>query len=135
MSKYSSKSHRFEALCAWEPDWTGYVIDYGAWPDQKRNYFTRRDIRTRLSAVYTGDESGMMHGALTELGERLAGSTASPACLAASSAAMNCLSSARTALMALELPVNSSAWTKPSRRRAFSSRNRSLSRLTSTRYT
>jgi phage terminase large subunit GpA-like protein len=62
-------------LCAWEPDFTGYVIDYGAWPEQKRNYFTRKDIRKRLSHVYAGDESGMVFSALTDLGEKLCGQT------------------------------------------------------------
>jgi hypothetical protein len=64
--------HLFWMVCAWTPDFTGYVIDYGAWPEQKRNYFTRRDIRKKLSHVYNGDESGIMFAALTELGHKLA---------------------------------------------------------------
>lgn len=67
------KEHLFWMVCAWSPDFTGYIIDYGAWPDQKRNYFTRRDVRKKLSATYDGDESGQMFGALTELGDKLAG--------------------------------------------------------------
>jgi len=67
--------HLFWMVVAWAPDFTGYVIDYGAWPDQRRNYFTRRDIRTKLSDTYDGDESGVMFAALTELGDKLAGST------------------------------------------------------------
>jgi hypothetical protein len=68
--------HLFWMICAWEPDFTGYVIDYGAWPDQKRNYFTRHDVRmgrAKLSLKYQGDEGGMTHAALTELGNKLCG--------------------------------------------------------------
>jgi hypothetical protein len=32
----------FYVVAAWEDDFTGYVIDYGAFPDQKRPYFTLR---------------------------------------------------------------------------------------------
>lgn len=35
-------------VCAWEPNFTGYVIDYGTWPEQGRRYFTSRDIRPTL---------------------------------------------------------------------------------------
>lgn len=38
----------FWMLCGWEPDFTGYVLDYGAWPEQKRQYFTLRDIRRTI---------------------------------------------------------------------------------------
>lgn len=64
--------HLFWMVCAWTPDFTGYIIDYGAWPDQKRNYFTRHDIRKRLSHVYPGDASSFMFAGLTDLGTKLA---------------------------------------------------------------
>jgi hypothetical protein len=41
----------FYVVAAWEEDFTGYLIDYGAYPDQKRTYFTLRDARQTLSAV------------------------------------------------------------------------------------
>lgn len=41
----------FYAVAAWEDDFTGYVIDYGAYPDQKRPYFTLRDARRTLALV------------------------------------------------------------------------------------
>ena len=57
----------FFVVAAWEDDFTGYVVDYGAFPDQKRAYFTLRDARhtlavaTRASglegAIYAGLES------------------------------------------------------------------------------
>src|SRR5690606_19034607 len=41
----------FYLVAAWEEDFTGYVIDYGTWPDQHRPYFTLRDARATLSTV------------------------------------------------------------------------------------
>jgi hypothetical protein len=47
----------FWTVCGWSQSFTGSVIDYGAWPDQQRRYFTLRDIaqagRT-LSASFPG---------------------------------------------------------------------------------
>lgn len=40
----------FWLIAAWEDDFTGYVIDYGTWPDQKQAYFTLRDARRTLAA-------------------------------------------------------------------------------------
>lgn len=67
--------HLFWMVCAWTPDMTGYIIDYGASPDQKRNYFTRRDVRHKMSQRYAGDENGVMFAALTDLGNKLAGTS------------------------------------------------------------
>ncbi|MCX7700078.1 MAG: phage terminase large subunit family protein [Gemmataceae bacterium] len=44
-------SRLFFVVAAWEEDFTGYVIDYGTWPDQKRPYFTLRDARLTLAGV------------------------------------------------------------------------------------
>ena len=41
----------FYVVVAWEQDFTGYVIDYGSFPDQKRPYFTLRDARHTLSTL------------------------------------------------------------------------------------
>jgi len=41
----------FFVVAAWEDDFTGYVIDYGTFPDQQRPYFTLRDARHTLAAV------------------------------------------------------------------------------------
>lgn len=38
-------------VAAWTDDFTGYVIDYGSFPDQKRPYFTLRDARHTLAAA------------------------------------------------------------------------------------
>jgi hypothetical protein len=41
----------FYVVAAWEADFTGYVIDYGTYPDQHRPYFTLRDARLTLAAA------------------------------------------------------------------------------------
>ncbi|MFO7900292.1 MAG: terminase gpA endonuclease subunit [Planctomycetota bacterium] len=41
-------------VAAWEDDFTGYVIDYGEYPDQRRPYFTLRDARRTLARVSPG---------------------------------------------------------------------------------
>jgi DNA invertase Pin-like site-specific DNA recombinase len=41
----------FFVVAAWEDDFTGYVIDYGSFPDQQRPYFTLRDARLTLPLV------------------------------------------------------------------------------------
>ncbi len=44
----------FYVVAAWEDDFTGYVIDYGCYPDQQRPYFTLREARQTLSSEATG---------------------------------------------------------------------------------
>jgi phage terminase large subunit GpA-like protein len=41
----------FFVVAAWEPNFTGYIIDYGSFPDQHRLYFTLRDARIDLATV------------------------------------------------------------------------------------
>lgn len=36
-------------VAAWNDDFTGFVIDYGAFPDQKTPYFTLRNARVRIA--------------------------------------------------------------------------------------
>jgi hypothetical protein len=38
----------FHMVVAWEDDFTGCVVDYGAYPDQQRAYFTLRDVQKTL---------------------------------------------------------------------------------------
>jgi len=54
----------FWMLCGWEDDFTGYVLDYGEYPDQKRPYFTLRDSRRTLMLVHrgTGQEGAIYAG-------------------------------------------------------------------------
>lgn len=44
----------FWLVCAWQPDFTGHVVDYGAWPGQTRTYFTLRDLAPTLRELYPG---------------------------------------------------------------------------------
>lgn len=61
----------FFVVTAWEHDFTGSVVDYGSYPDQKRPYFTLRDARQTLSIVArnAGLEGSIYAGleALTDL--------------------------------------------------------------------
>lgn len=41
-------------VCGWEADFTGALLDFGAWPDQRRSYFSRSDARPTLAEFYKG---------------------------------------------------------------------------------
>jgi hypothetical protein len=64
------KTLLFYVVCAWDDDFTGYVIDYGAWPDQRRRYFTLNDANPTLQAKFprSGLE-GCLYGGLKALTE------------------------------------------------------------------
>ena len=44
----------FYAVVAWDEDFTGYVVDYGAYPDQQRRYFTLREAQKTLGRAAPG---------------------------------------------------------------------------------
>lgn len=46
------KEIHYYVVKAFEPDFTGHVVEYGAWPEQKREYFAHRDVRRTLSRKY-----------------------------------------------------------------------------------
>ncbi len=54
----------FYTVVAWEDDFTGYVVDYGAYPDQQRAYFTLREAQKTLAraAPNTGLEGSIYAG-------------------------------------------------------------------------
>lgn len=60
----------FWMICAWETDFTCYILDYGTWPDQKRAFFTLRDVRRTLTQAKPGAglEGAIFH-ALQQLTE------------------------------------------------------------------
>lgn len=64
------KTLLFYVVCAWDDDFTGYVIDYGAWPDQRRRYFTLDEANPTLQAKFprSGLE-GCLYGGLKALTE------------------------------------------------------------------
>ena len=49
------KALLFYVVCAWEDDFTGYVIDYGTYPDQRRRYFSLADANPTLQSVSPRD--------------------------------------------------------------------------------
>jgi len=58
----------FWCACAWEPDFTGYVIDYGTWPDQGRAFFTLTDAKRTLGRAHPGaGTDGAIQAGLEEL--------------------------------------------------------------------
>ncbi len=54
----------FYLVAAWEDNFTGYIVDYGCYPDQRRAYFTLRDARQTLEtqAIGTGLEGSIYTG-------------------------------------------------------------------------
>jgi len=44
----------FWMVCAWEHNFTGTIIDYGTYPDQKRPHFTLRDAKATLGRSHPG---------------------------------------------------------------------------------
>jgi len=40
--------------CAWESNFSGYILDYGAFPDQGRSYFTLSDAKKTLGGLVKG---------------------------------------------------------------------------------
>ena len=55
-------------VCAWADDFTGYVIDYGAYPDQRREYFTLRESQRTIQTVLEGAGlEAAIYGALETL--------------------------------------------------------------------
>ena len=64
----------FWVVAAWEDDFTGYVLDYGTFPDQKRAYFTLRDARLTLAVVTAaGGLEGSIYAGLESLTAELLG--------------------------------------------------------------
>jgi len=63
----------FWMLCGWEENFTGYIVDYGTWPEQRRAYFTLRDIQTTLARAKPGAglEGQIYHGLHQCTGELL----------------------------------------------------------------
>lgn len=62
----------FYLLAAWEDSFTGYVLDYGTYPDQQRQYFTLRDARLTLQTVAPSSGlEGAIYAGLEKLTKQL----------------------------------------------------------------
>jgi hypothetical protein len=58
----------FYAVCAWEENFTGYVVDYGTFPDQRRGVFTLADAQKTLRRTFKGTGiDGAIHAGLEKL--------------------------------------------------------------------
>ena len=64
----------FHTVVAWEDDFTGYVVDYGTYPDQQRPVFTLREVQKTLARIAPGAGlEGSIYAGLEKLtGEYLA---------------------------------------------------------------
>jgi hypothetical protein len=64
------KALLFYVVTAWSDDFTGAVIDYGAWPDQKRRHFSLTDANPTIQSRFpqAGLEGGL-YAAMQELTE------------------------------------------------------------------
>lgn len=41
-------------VCAWSKDFSGWIVDYGTWPDQRRPVFYKSDLAATISGTFTG---------------------------------------------------------------------------------
>ena len=62
------KALLFFVVIAWSDDFTGAVIDYGAWPDQHRREFSLADANPTIQSMFpTAGLEGALYAALTSL--------------------------------------------------------------------
>lgn len=62
----------FYMVVAWADDFSGYIIDYGTYPDQKRAYFTLQEIKITLAMQAKGNGlEGSIFAGLKVLGEQI----------------------------------------------------------------
>ena len=58
----------FYTVCGWAEDFTGFVIDYGTYPDQRRASFTLRKAQISLQDIYRGmEKEGAIQAGLENL--------------------------------------------------------------------
>jgi hypothetical protein len=61
-------------VVAWAQDFTGDIVDYGSWPDQKTDYFSKRGARRTLKKTFPKkDQNGQIYAGLEQLTEQLLG--------------------------------------------------------------
>lgn len=65
----------YYAVCAWADGFTGYVVDYGAWPKPTKSYFSMREIKSpTLGSVSRGSgKEGSIHNGLGKLTAEILG--------------------------------------------------------------
>ena len=58
----------YHLSCAWKHDFTGCVIDYNSWPDQRRQYYTLKDAKRTIFQRKPGaGYEGALYHALNEV--------------------------------------------------------------------
>lgn len=58
----------FYTVVAWTDRFTGYVVDYGTWPDQKRQYYSLADARVSMQMKLPGSGfEAFLHNGLVNL--------------------------------------------------------------------
>jgi len=58
----------FYVVCAWQDDFTGFVVDYGTWPQQGNNYFTLQNARKTMSDIYdSSTKEGRIYSGLVDV--------------------------------------------------------------------
>ncbi len=55
----AGKAYLFYAVCAWSKDYTGTCIQYGAWPDQHKLYFTKSDANPTIESYFAATRPGL----------------------------------------------------------------------------
>jgi hypothetical protein len=64
----------YYSVIAWEDNFTGFVVDYGTFPDQKRPYFAKHDAKVTLAGVVkAAGLEGQIYGGLERLTEAILG--------------------------------------------------------------
>jgi len=62
----------FWMVIAWAEGFTGYIIDYGTFPEQHGDYFTLNDLRVTLAKVFpAGGEEAQIYAGLEKLTDQL----------------------------------------------------------------
>jgi hypothetical protein len=55
----AGKSYLFYMVTAWRKDFTGSVIEYGAWPQQRRRYYTKADANPTIATYFAKERPGL----------------------------------------------------------------------------
>lgn len=52
------------AVCAWAKDFTGYVVDYGVFPDQAATHWSAARPHPKLDSIVSGSSEAQIHGGI-----------------------------------------------------------------------
>jgi hypothetical protein len=55
----AGKSYLFYAVVAWRKDFTGSMIEYGAWPQQRRQYYSKADANPTIASYFAKERPGL----------------------------------------------------------------------------